>query len=115
MEKPASPNRQITPDQKTQQTKIVMSSICSSPSKNSSEESDAESSEKNFSMASLSQRLPIKRGLSKYYEGMSRSFFSLSEVKTVEDIPKPEHHFNKKLRMKRRLKKSISQAPVPSS
>ncbi|GKU99567.1 hypothetical protein SLEP1_g12397 [Rubroshorea leprosula] len=111
MEKSASPNQQITSDEKVQQTTIATTSISSSPLEvfilNSSEESDSESSDKNFFMASLSQLLPIKRGLSKYYEEMSRSFFSLSEVKTVEDIPKPEHPFNKKLRMKRRLKKLI--------
>ncbi|GLU09471.1 hypothetical protein SLE2022_263310 [Rubroshorea leprosula] len=111
MEKSASPNQQITSDEKVQQTTIATTSISSSPLEvfilNSSEESDSESSDKNFSMPSLSQLLPIKRGLSKYYEEMSRSFFSLSEVKTVEDIPKPEHPFNKKLRMKRRLKKLI--------
>ncbi|KAL2317320.1 hypothetical protein Fmac_031196 [Flemingia macrophylla] len=49
-------------------------------------------------MSSLFQQLPIKRGLSKYYEGKSRSFTSLAKVRSLEDLAKPENPYNKKLK-----------------
>ncbi|KAK7384956.1 hypothetical protein VNO78_30659 [Psophocarpus tetragonolobus] len=38
----------------------------------------------------LMAQLPIKRGLSKYYKGKSRTFTSLSDVRCVEDLSKGE-------------------------
>jgi len=35
-------------------------------------------------------QLPIKRGLSKFYQGKSQSFTCLSRVKSIEDLPKKE-------------------------
>ncbi|KAK1361866.1 Oxidative stress [Heracleum sosnowskyi] len=49
-------------------------------------------------MSSLLQQLPIKRGLSKHYEGKSKSFACLSNVRCLEDLAKPEHPYNKKLK-----------------
>ncbi|XP_041002487.1 uncharacterized protein LOC121248173 [Juglans microcarpa x Juglans regia] len=49
-------------------------------------------------LSSLLQQLPIKRGLSKHYDGKSRSFTSLSNVKCMEDLVKIEHPYNKKLK-----------------
>ncbi|XP_018816683.2 uncharacterized protein LOC108988044 [Juglans regia] len=49
-------------------------------------------------LSSLLQQLPIKRGLSKHYEGKSRSFTSLANVKCMEDLVKVEHPCNKKLK-----------------
>ncbi|KAL8133834.1 hypothetical protein AgCh_009049 [Apium graveolens] len=49
-------------------------------------------------MSSLLQHLPIKRGLSKHYEGKSKSFACLSNVMSLEDLAKPEHPYNKKLK-----------------
>ncbi|KAL5699644.1 hypothetical protein ACHQM5_030519 [Ranunculus cassubicifolius] len=53
------------------------------------------------SMSSLEESLPIKRGLSKFYGGKSRSFANLMEIRRVEDVTKPEHPFNKRKRILR--------------
>ncbi|KAF8651706.1 hypothetical protein HU200_032987 [Digitaria exilis] len=42
-----------------------------------------------FEMASLLTQLPIKRGLSKFFDGKSQSFASLAAVGGLEDLPKP--------------------------
>ncbi|KAJ1379285.1 hypothetical protein SESBI_47010 [Sesbania bispinosa] len=49
-------------------------------------------------MTSLLQQLPIKRGLSKFYQGKSQSFTSLANVRSLEDLAKPENPYNKKLK-----------------
>ncbi|KAK2396009.1 OS3 protein [Trifolium repens] len=51
-----------------------------------------------LNMSSLFQQLPIKRGLSKVYQGKSQSFTSLTNVKSLEDLVKPESPYNKKLK-----------------
>eukprot|EP00268_Persea_americana_P006451 TRINITY_DN1232_c0_g2_i1.p1 TRINITY_DN1232_c0_g2~~TRINITY_DN1232_c0_g2_i1.p1 ORF type:complete len:263 (-),score=80.12 TRINITY_DN1232_c0_g2_i1:116-904(-) len=48
------------------------------------------------SMASLESSLPIKRGLSNYFTGKSKSFTSLSEATTIKDLAKPENSYNKR-------------------
>ncbi|XP_057809285.1 protein OXIDATIVE STRESS 3-like [Salvia miltiorrhiza] len=50
-------------------------------------------------MSSLLLQLPLKRGLSKHYNGKSQSFTSLSDVKSLEDLAKQENPFNKKLKI----------------
>ncbi|KAA8532134.1 hypothetical protein F0562_006724 [Nyssa sinensis] len=49
-------------------------------------------------MSSLLQQLPFKRGLSKYFQGKSQSFTSLSNVTCLEDLAKPENPYNKRLK-----------------
>ncbi|XP_059432844.1 protein OXIDATIVE STRESS 3-like [Corylus avellana] len=48
-----------------------------------------------FELSELMIHLPIKRGLSRYYEGKSQSFTSLASVKSLEDLLKktqtPQH------------------------
>ncbi|KAL6652167.1 hypothetical protein ACP70R_011092 [Stipagrostis hirtigluma subsp. patula] len=51
-----------------------------------------------FEMASLMTQLPIKRGLSKFFDGKSQSFASLAAVAGLEDLPKPPA---KRLKMSR--------------
>ncbi|XP_028768786.1 uncharacterized protein LOC114726374 [Neltuma alba] len=51
-------------------------------------------------MSSLIQQLPIKKGLSKHYQGKSQSFTSLANVRSLEDLVKPENPYNKKLKLK---------------
>ncbi|XP_047318254.1 uncharacterized protein LOC124921626 [Impatiens glandulifera] len=51
-------------------------------------------------MSTLLQHLPIKRGLSKHYDGKSQSFTSLSSVKCLEDLPKVENSYNNKKKLK---------------
>lgn len=43
-----------------------------------------------------------RRGLSKHYEGRSQSFTSLANVRSLEDLAKPENPYNKKMRCCRR-------------
>ncbi|XP_011078240.1 uncharacterized protein LOC105162036 [Sesamum indicum] len=43
-----------------------------------------------YELADLMAQLPIKRGLSKYYDGKSRSFACLASVGSVEDLAKKE-------------------------
>ncbi|KAI5683817.1 hypothetical protein M9H77_05045 [Catharanthus roseus] len=68
-----------------------------------SSESDSSSSSPTSSgplqdMSSLLQQLPFKRGLSKHYNGKSQSFTSLSNVRSLEDLAKPENPYKKKLK-----------------
>ncbi|KAK6151861.1 hypothetical protein DH2020_014496 [Rehmannia glutinosa] len=51
-----------------------------------------------FELSQLLAQLPIKRGLSKYYNGKSQTFASLTSVKSVEDLSKKETCYS--MRMK---------------
>jgi len=42
-----------------------------------------------FEMSALMTQLPIKRGLSKFFDGKSQSFASLAAVGSLEDLAKP--------------------------
>ncbi|CAA7062524.1 unnamed protein product [Microthlaspi erraticum] len=67
-----------------------LSSMCSS-SDLTDDDDDASSSSSNGPLEDLSDlmsHLPIKRGLSKFYEGKSQSFTSLANVKSLEDLMK---------------------------
>ncbi|KAF5185020.1 oxidative stress [Thalictrum thalictroides] len=76
----------------------------SSPSMSSSLSSSSSSDHINsttcagplYEMASLMQQLPLKRGLSKHFQGKSQSFTSLSNVTCLEDLAKPDHNLYKK-------------------
>ncbi|KAL5559393.1 hypothetical protein UlMin_035604 [Ulmus minor] len=50
-------------------------------------------------LVSLEESLPIKRGLSNYFSGRSKSFANLSEVSSVKDLGKRESPFNKRRRV----------------
>ncbi|OMO66511.1 hypothetical protein COLO4_30527 [Corchorus olitorius] len=47
-----------------------------------------------FQLSELMAQLPIKRGLSKYFEGKSQSFTTMSSVKSLEDLVKKETPYN---------------------
>ncbi|KAF7816288.1 OS3-like protein [Senna tora] len=80
------------------------SSSFSSESDSSDEVTSPSSSDHHplLDMSSLLQQLPTKRGLSKHYEGKSQSFTSLANVRSVEDLAKPENPYKKKLKCCRR-------------
>ncbi|KAL5215073.1 hypothetical protein ABZP36_004225 [Zizania latifolia] len=61
--------------------------------------SGSSSSAGHFEMSSLMTVLPLKRGLSKFFDGKSQSFTSLAAVGGLEDLAKP---------MMKRLKTSRS-------
>ncbi|KAH7682019.1 hypothetical protein IHE45_05G095700 [Dioscorea alata] len=52
-----------------------------------------------FQLSSLMDQLPIKKGLSKYYEGKSQSYTSLSNVRCLEDLAKKESPYRRRMRL----------------
>ncbi|KAG6502978.1 hypothetical protein ZIOFF_035267 [Zingiber officinale] len=64
--------------------------------------SPCSSSLPSFDMSSLSvsleAKIPVKRGLSRFYEGKSKSFRCLSEVRCIEDLAKQETPSGKRLK-----------------
>ncbi|XP_047067715.1 protein OXIDATIVE STRESS 3 LIKE 2-like [Lolium rigidum] len=55
----------------------------------SSSSSSSSGSTESFEMSSLMAQLPLKRGLSKFFDGKSQSFASLAAVGGLEDLAKP--------------------------
>ncbi|KAJ6832227.1 uncharacterized protein M6B38_343665 [Iris pallida] len=57
-----------------------------------------------YEWSTLKQHLPLKRGLSKYYQGKSQSYTCFSDVRCLEDLAKPERQqpLMKKLRTSKR-------------
>ncbi|KAE8768205.1 hypothetical protein D1007_60362 [Hordeum vulgare] len=51
--------------------------------------SSSSGSTDNFEMSSLMAQLPLKRGLSKFFDGKSQSFASLAAVGGLADLAKP--------------------------
>ena len=79
----------------------VTSSPSSSSSSSSSIDHQLAHDDPLSDMSSLFQKLPIKRGLSRYYEGKSQSFTSLANVRSLEDLAKAENPYNKRLKYSR--------------
>ncbi|XP_009338741.2 uncharacterized protein DDB_G0271670 [Pyrus x bretschneideri] len=53
-----------------------------------------------FDLSDLMDQLPIKRGLSKYFEGKCQSFTSLSKAKSIEDLAKKESPYKQRKAIK---------------
>ncbi|KAK6137024.1 hypothetical protein DH2020_029233 [Rehmannia glutinosa] len=74
------------------------SSFYSSSNLSSELVDDASSSESStssgplYELAELMAQLPIKRGLSKFYNGKSQTFESLANLKSIEDLGKKESY-----------------------
>jgi hypothetical protein len=49
-------------------------------------------------LSSMEDALPIKRGISNFISGKSKSFTNLSDAVSVKDLAKPENPYNKKRR-----------------
>ncbi|URE13174.1 hypothetical protein MUK42_23826 [Musa troglodytarum] len=71
----------------------------SSSPRSSSTASQPDSNGSLFDLSSLMAQLPIKRGLSQYYQGKSQSFRSLSDVRCIEDLAKEENPNRKKMKV----------------
>ncbi|GAV84349.1 hypothetical protein CFOL_v3_27793 [Cephalotus follicularis] len=56
-----------------------------------------------YELSELMLQLPIKRGLSKYYDGQSQSFTSLASVNSIEDLAKKGNLYRTKIKSCRRL------------
>ncbi|XP_006853713.2 uncharacterized protein DDB_G0271670 [Amborella trichopoda] len=70
----------------------------SSSLQESSSSSDPLTDEPLYDMSDLMAQLPFKSGLSKHFVGKSQSFISLSNVRCLEDLAKPENPYRKKLK-----------------
>ncbi|PSS15558.1 E3 UFM1-protein like [Actinidia chinensis var. chinensis] len=51
-----------------------------------------------YELSELMAQLPIKRGLSKYYQGKSQTFSSLASVKSLEDLAKKGRRHKRKVK-----------------
>uniref|UniRef100_A0A0E0L4U0 Uncharacterized protein n=1 Tax=Oryza punctata TaxID=4537 RepID=A0A0E0L4U0_ORYPU len=51
-----------------------------------------------YDMSSMTEQLPAKKGLSRYYEGKSQSFACMSEVRCLEDLRKKEKPYKQKMK-----------------
>ncbi|KAJ7969523.1 Oxidative stress 3 [Quillaja saponaria] len=69
-----------------------------SSSSTSSSSSSFNSNGPLFELTELMAHLPIKRGLSKFYQGKAQSFTSLARVKSIEDLPKKGMPYRKKIK-----------------
>ncbi|KAH6779043.1 hypothetical protein C2S52_010280 [Perilla frutescens var. hirtella] len=68
-----------------------MSSTAAAPPSDLADDASSSSSRGPlYELADLMAQLPIKRGLSKFYNGKSQTFASLSNVESVEDLGKKE-------------------------
>ncbi|KAL5229253.1 hypothetical protein ABZP36_017518 [Zizania latifolia] len=48
-----------------------------------------------YDLSSMAAQLPVKKGLSKYYDGKSQSFACMSEVRCLEDLRKKVNPYKK--------------------
>ncbi|CAD5186038.1 unnamed protein product [Musa acuminata subsp. malaccensis] len=66
-----------------------------------------------FELSSLMTQLPIKRGLSRYFQGKSQSFTSLSDVRCIEDLAKKETPCGKRMKTCRSYAAGLDAAQRP--
>ncbi|XP_020572669.1 uncharacterized protein LOC110019368 [Phalaenopsis equestris] len=67
-------------------------------SSSTSSSSSNSSSDNLFDLSLLMANLPIKRGLSRCFQGKSQSFSCLSEVSCIEDLAKKENSYSKRMK-----------------
>ncbi|BFG24376.1 hypothetical protein CerSpe_106490 [Prunus speciosa] len=88
-------------DRSTSSWELVDDASSSTTSSSSSSRSSSFNSQGSlYDLSDLMAQLPIKRGLSKYFQGKSQSFTSLSKVKSVEDLAKKESPYNHRKALK---------------
>ncbi|RDX90940.1 hypothetical protein CR513_27143, partial [Mucuna pruriens] len=81
-----------------------MDSLCSSSSELTEDASSSTSSSSTHSngplyeLSDLMNQLPIKRGLSMFYQGKAQSFTSLARVESIEDLPKKDTPYRKRMK-----------------
>ncbi|XWS72105.1 hypothetical protein CRYUN_Cryun02cG0011900 [Craigia yunnanensis] len=72
----------------TSPSDLVEDASSATSSSSSSSSSSLSSNGPLYELSELMVQLPIRRGLSKHYQGKSQSFTSLSSVRSIEDLPK---------------------------
>ncbi|KAL5079835.1 hypothetical protein RYX36_008256 [Vicia faba] len=80
-----------------------MNSLCSCSSEliedaDSYSTSSSYSNGSSYDLSELMNNLPIKRGLSMFYQGKTQSFTSLGDVQKIEDLPKKSMCYNKRMK-----------------
>ncbi|XP_014504525.1 uncharacterized protein in LEU2 3'region [Vigna radiata var. radiata] len=80
-----------------------MDSVCSSSSSSELAEDASSSSSTHsngplYELSDLMNHLPIKRGLSMFYQGKAQSFTSLARVESIEDLPKKGTPYSKRMK-----------------
>ncbi|KAE9613995.1 hypothetical protein Lal_00016531 [Lupinus albus] len=70
----------------------------SSTSYLSTSSSSSQSNGPLYELSELMNNLPFKRGLSMFYQGKAQSFTSLARVQSIEDLPKKEKPYRKKMK-----------------
>ncbi|XP_057416704.1 protein OXIDATIVE STRESS 3-like [Lotus japonicus] len=83
----------------------------SSASNLSTSSSSSHSNGPLYELSELMSHLPLKRGLSKFYEGKAQSFSSLSRVQSLEDLSKKDRPTNHRKKMKSCNSHRISYTP----
>uniref|UniRef100_A0A7N0TT54 Oxidative stress 3 n=1 Tax=Kalanchoe fedtschenkoi TaxID=63787 RepID=A0A7N0TT54_KALFE len=68
-----------------------------------------------YELSDLMAHLPIKRGLSKHYNGKSQSFTSLSKVVSVEDLAKKERFCRRKMKACKSMASGLDRKLSPTS
>ncbi|KAK9677047.1 hypothetical protein RND81_11G118300 [Saponaria officinalis] len=63
-----------------------------------SSSSSSSSSSPLYGLSKLMDQLPIKQGLSKFYNGKSQSFTTLARVTSIEDLAKKETPYQRRLK-----------------
>lgn len=76
-------------DSEMSATDSMMSSSGEDLEDDATSSSSSSGSTESFEMSSLMAQLPLKRGLSKFFDGKSQSFASLAAVGVLEDLAKP--------------------------
>ncbi|KAL2342579.1 hypothetical protein Fmac_003864 [Flemingia macrophylla] len=79
-------------------SKLAGGALFSSTSYLSISSSSTHSNNPLFDLSDLRDQLPLKRGLSMFYQGKAQSFSSLASVESIEDLPKKEKSYRKKMK-----------------
>ncbi|KAL4367879.1 hypothetical protein GQ457_05G025200 [Hibiscus cannabinus] len=72
-----------------------------------------------YELSQLMAQLPIKRRLSKYFQGKSQSFTCMSGVRSIQQFAKKEGHYERKMKAytlpRRTISKKVSRNSTPAA
>ncbi|KAK8670232.1 hypothetical protein V6N13_104991 [Hibiscus sabdariffa] len=85
-------------DDETSACESSSSSMEDSPTSDMVDDASSNSNGPLYELSQLMSQLPIKRGLSKYFQGKSQSFTCMSGVRNIQQFAKKERHYKKKMK-----------------
>ncbi|KAL3747362.1 hypothetical protein ACJRO7_016185 [Eucalyptus globulus] len=94
-----SSSSDLLEDASSSSPSVSKSTLYSFPSSSSSSSSLAGQHGPLYELSDLMAQLPIKRGLSRYYDGKSQSFTSLASCESLQDLVKKERPCIKRLKL----------------